>query len=132
MLKIKVLLFYGLLLSAVITECLASSLAEQWSKISLPTYSVSAQSIGTYNAGCISGAVSVPINGTGYQVMRLSRNRAYGHPDLKHFIESLGQTAAKQQLGSLLIGDLGQPRGGPTLSGHRSHQTGLDVDIWFL
>jgi len=24
---------------------------------------------------------------------------------------------------------LGQPRGGPTLSGHRSHQTGLDVDI---
>jgi penicillin-insensitive murein endopeptidase len=27
---------------------------------------------------------------------------------------------------------LGQPRGGPTLSGHRSHQTGLDVDIWFL
>ena len=32
----------------------------------------------------------------------------------------------------MLIGDLGQPRGGPTLSGHRSHQTGLDVDIWFL
>jgi len=28
--------------------------------------------------------------------------------------------------------DLGQPRGGPTLSGHRSHQSGLDVDIWFL
>jgi penicillin-insensitive murein endopeptidase len=27
---------------------------------------------------------------------------------------------------------LGQPRGGPTVSGHRSHQTGLDVDIWFL
>ena len=70
MLKIKALLFYGLLLSAAITECLASSLAEQWSKVSLPTYSVSAQSIGTYNAGCISGAVSVPINGTGYQVMR--------------------------------------------------------------
>ena len=132
MLKIKALLFYGLLLSAVMTECLASSIAEQWSKVSLPTYSVSAQSIGAYNAGCISGAVSVPINGTGYQVMRLSRNRVYGHPDLKHFIESLGQTATKQQLGSLLIGDLGQPRGGPTLSGHRSHQTGLDVDIWFL
>jgi penicillin-insensitive murein endopeptidase len=91
-----------------------------------------AQSIGSYNAGCISGAVSLPINGTGYQVMRLSRNRAYGHPDLKQFIENLGQTAAKQHLGELLIGDLGQPRGGPTLSGHRSHQTGLDVDIWFL
>ncbi len=23
-----------------------------------------------------------------------------------------------------------QPRGGPTLSGHASHQTGLDADIW--
>jgi penicillin-insensitive murein endopeptidase len=65
-------------------------------------------------------------------MMRLSRNRSYGHPDLKQFIERLGQTAANQHLGTLLIGDLGQPRGGPTLSGHRSHQTGLDVDIWFL
>jgi len=68
----------------------------------------------TYNAGCISGAVSVPANGTGYQMMRLSRNRSYGHPDLKQFIEGLGQTAASQHLGALLIGDLGQPRGGPT------------------
>ena len=131
-LKIKALFFSALLLYGVLSDCLASTLAEQWSRVSLPTYSVSAQSIGTYNAGCISGAVSVPINGKGYQVMRLSRNRVYGHPDLKHFIESLGQTAARQHLGSLLIGDLGQPRGGPTLSGHRSHQSGLDVDIWFL
>ena len=91
-----------------------------------------AQSIGAYNAGCISGAVSVPVNGTGYQMMRLSRKRSYGHPDLKQFIERLGLTAATRHLGVLLIGDLGQPRGGPTLSGHRSHQTGLDVDIWFL
>jgi penicillin-insensitive murein endopeptidase len=65
-------------------------------------------------------------------MMRLSRKRSYGHPDLKQFIEKLGQTSASQHLGTLLIGDLGQPRGGPTLSGHRSHQTGLDVDIWFL
>ena len=131
-LKIKALLFTSLLLSGVLAECLASSLAEQWSSISLPTYAINAQSIGTYNAGCISGAVSLPINGLGYQVMRLSRNRVYGHPDLKHAIENLGYTVTKHHLGSLLIGDLGQARGGPTLSGHRSHQTGLDVDIWFL
>jgi penicillin-insensitive murein endopeptidase len=31
----------------------------------------------------------------------------------------------------MLVGDLGQPRGGPTNSNHHSHQTGLDVDIWF-
>jgi len=30
----------------------------------------------------------------------------------------------------LLVGDIGQPRGGPALSGHASHQIGLDADIW--
>lgn len=131
-LKVKVLFFAGILLAAVFSECLATSLAQKWSMVTRPTTGGIAQSIGTYNAGCISGAVSVPANGTGYQMMRLSRKRSFGHPDLKHFIEKLGQTAAKQNLGSLLIGDLGQARGGPTLSGHRSHQSGLDVDIWFL
>jgi penicillin-insensitive murein DD-endopeptidase len=29
-----------------------------------------------------------------------------------------------------LIGDIGQPRGGPALTGHASHQIGLDADIW--
>ncbi|MDD5269138.1 MAG: penicillin-insensitive murein endopeptidase [Methylococcales bacterium] len=122
-----------MLLSGLFSECLASSLAIKWSMVTQPARSVgNAQSIGTYNAGCIRGAVSVPVNGIGYQMMRLSRKRSFGHPDLKQFIEELGQTTANQNLGTLLIGDLGQPRGGPTLSGHRSHQSGLDVDIWFL
>jgi len=25
---------------------------------------------------------------------------------------------------------MAQPRGGPMITGHASHQTGLDVDIW--
>ena len=133
MLKVKALLFTGILLSGLFSECFATSLAQKWAMVTQPANtSVNAQSIGTYNAGCISGAVSVPANGTGYQMMRLSRKRSFGHPDLKQFIERLGQTTASQHWGALLIGDLGQPRGGPTLSGHRSHQTGLDVDIWFL
>ncbi len=108
-------------------------LANPWSQVSQPVnIAGTAQSIGTYNGGCLSGAVSLPKDGMGYQVMRLSRNRFYGHPDLKRFIENLGQATASHGLGTLLIGDLGQPRGGPTLTGHRSHQTGLDVDIWFL
>jgi penicillin-insensitive murein endopeptidase len=64
--------------------------------------------------------------------MRLSRDRYFGHPDLVQFIEKLGQSAQDKHLGTLLVGDLGMARGGPTLSGHRSHQTGLDVDIWYL
>jgi penicillin-insensitive murein DD-endopeptidase len=30
----------------------------------------------------------------------------------------------------LLIGDMAQPRGGPMITGHESHQIGLDADIW--
>ena len=30
-----------------------------------------------------------------------------------------------------LVGDMAQPRGGPMISGHASHQIGLDADIWF-
>ena len=89
------------------------------------------QVIGSYAAGCIAGAVALPLVGEGYQVMRVSRNRYYGHPQLVRFVERLGQQAAAQS-SRLLIGDLGQPRGGPTPTGHRSHQSGLDVDVWFL
>ncbi len=62
--------------------------------------------------------------------MRLSRNRNWGHPDLIAFVARLGAKA--QQIGwdGLLVGDLSQPRGGPMTSGHRSHQIGLDADIW--
>ena len=121
-----------ILLLGIFTECAAFSETSRWAAITQPTTDAGTQSIGSYTAGCLSGAVSLPVNGPGYQVMRLSRKRYYGHPDLKHFIENLGLSVADRHLGALLIGDLGQPRGGPTLSGHRSHQTGLDVDIWFL
>src|SRR4029077_17814029 len=30
----------------------------------------------------------------------------------------------------LLVGDMAQARGGPMLTGHTSHQVGLDADIW--
>ncbi|RIZ67723.1 MAG: penicillin-insensitive murein endopeptidase [Methylococcales bacterium] len=132
MLKIKLSLWVAIFLFALSPECLATPIAQQWAKVTQPTYDTTAQSIGNYNAGCISGAVSLPLDGAGYQVMRLSRKRFFGHPNLRQFIEKLGQNTENAHLGSLLIGDLGQPRGGPTLSGHRSHQTGLDVDIWFL
>ncbi len=126
MIKVKALFLLGLLVAI-------EAVANPWSTVTQPaTMGGAAQSIGTYDAGCLAGAVALPADGVGYQVMRLSRQRFYGHPDLKYVIEALGRQVASQRLGVLLIGDLGQPRGGPTLSGHRSHQTGLDVDIWFL
>jgi penicillin-insensitive murein DD-endopeptidase len=117
--------------------CLFSSLqaqtdAQVWSRVVKPTSSKVAQSIGKYTSGCVRGAETLSHNGQGYQVMRLSRKRSFGHPDLVRFIEKLGQSSKNQGLGTLLIGDMGMARGGPTLSGHRSHQSGLDVDIWYL
>ncbi|HEX2652379.1 MAG TPA: penicillin-insensitive murein endopeptidase [Xanthobacteraceae bacterium] len=92
---------------------------------------LAARSIGTYVRGCLSGAVALPINGKTWQVMRLSRNRNWGHPKLLEFLERLTSKVPKTAGWSgLLVGDLGQPRGGPTLTGHASHQIGLDADIW--
>ena len=62
--------------------------------------------------------------------MHPSRNRFYGHPELVAFIEGLGK-AMQEQDSVLLIGDLSQPRGGRATGGHASHQSGLDVDIWY-
>ncbi len=126
--RIALLLLFLLFFNSV---C-AQSDAQIWSKIDKPTGGKTTESIGKYTSGCLRGGAVLPINGTGYQVMRLSRKRNFGHPDLVRFIEALGKTAQAQHLGALLIGDLGQPRGGPTVSGHKSHQTGLDADIWFL
>ncbi len=124
--------FFLIFLNCLSLNASADLVAQRWAQVNKPTQTTKTQSIGTYTSGCIDGAVVLPANGIGYQVMRPSRNRAYGHPDLKNFIIKLGQTSTNQHWGSLLIGDLGQARGGPTISGHRSHQTGLDVDIWFL
>ncbi|MFZ1641763.1 MAG: penicillin-insensitive murein endopeptidase [Candidatus Contendobacter sp.] len=101
-----------------------------WSTVGYPLAGPP-QVIGSYAAGCIAGAVALPLVGDGYQVMRSSRNRYYGHPALVALVERLGRRTAANG-GRLLIGDLGQPRGGPMPNGHRSHQSGLDVDVWFL
>jgi len=89
------------------------------------------KTIGFYSKGCLAGGVALPINGETWQVMRLSRNRNWGHPNLISFLERLSATAAKTAgWRGLLVGDMSQPRGGPMLTGHASHQVGLDADVW--
>jgi len=124
---VRLLIGLSLLLWASVLSARADN---GWSTVGYPLAGPP-QVIGSYAAGCIAGAVALPLAGDGYQVMRPSRNRYYGHPLLVRFVQRLGrQTAAGG--GRLLIGDLGQPRGGPMPNGHRSHQSGLDVDVWFL
>ena len=50
-----------------------------------------ARSIGFYSHGCIAGAVALPVDGETWHVMRLSRNRNWGHPELIQFIEQLSE-----------------------------------------
>lgn len=89
------------------------------------------RAIGSYAKGCLAGAVALPVTGETWQVMRLSRNRNWGHPDLIAMLERLAQKApAATGWPGILIGDLAQPRGGPMLTGHASHQIGLDADVW--
>jgi len=87
--------------------------------------------IGSYARGCVAGAVQLPETGPTWQAMRLSRNRHWGTPQLVRFIERLGGEAVELGWNGINVGDMSQPRGGPMNGGHRSHQTGLDVDIWF-
>jgi penicillin-insensitive murein endopeptidase len=89
------------------------------------------QPIGFYAKGCMAGAVQLPPDGPTWQAMRLSRNRQWGLPTLVDFIEDLSRNAAaKDGWPGLLVGDMSEPRGGPMVSGHASHQIGLDVDLW--
>ena len=82
------------------------------------------------SCGCIAGAVGLSVNGKYWQVMRLQRNRRWGHPDLLRYLELLSERAHENGWNGLLIGDMSQPRGGPMIDGHASHQAGFDVDIW--
>jgi penicillin-insensitive murein endopeptidase len=91
---------------------------------------LAARAIGFYARGCLAGAVALPVNGATWQVMRLSRNRNWGHPSLIDFLERLASKVPKVGWRGLLVGDMSQPRGGPMLTGHTSHQIGLDADIW--
>jgi penicillin-insensitive murein endopeptidase len=109
----------------------AAPASSPWSLVRKPT-SALPQVLGGYSAGCIDGAVPLPLAGNGFRVVHPERNRIFGHPDLIDMIVKLGVRLRMLGLPSLSVGDLGQPRGGPTPSGHASHQSGLDVDIWYV
>lgn len=92
-----------------------------------------AAAYGGYSRGCQAGAVQLAETGPTWQAMRLSRNRNWGQPETVDFVQDLSRFAASLPgWEGLYVGDMSQPRGGPMLTGHVSHQSGLDVDIWML
>jgi penicillin-insensitive murein DD-endopeptidase len=101
-----------------------------WSTVTTPSPGPP-QSIGFYTAGCLQGAQPLPLDGPGYEAIRISRNRYWGQPVMLEYIQRLADTMKAAGQAQLYIGDIGQPRGGPAPTGHASHQVGLDADIWF-
>lgn len=102
----------------------------RWSQVSSPAPGAPL-SIGQPGAGCLQGAAALPGHARDYVLAHPERQRQFGHPDLVAYLREVAKAAHQQKLGPLYIGDLGQPRGGPTPTGHRSHQNGLDVDLWY-
>ena len=89
------------------------------------------RSIGFYSHGCLAGARALPLDGDTWRVMRISRNRYWGNPETIAFLERFSNKAAAAGVWpGILVGDISQPRGGPMITGHASHQIGLDADIW--
>src|SRR4029077_18274662 len=93
--------------------------AKQWQAQRVPAVGP-ALSIGTCSCGCLQGAATLPASGPGYEVLHLARNRRFGHPSLVAYIQRLARAASQEKLGLVVVGDLSQPRGGPTPNGHRS------------
>lgn len=86
--------------------------------------------VGGYANGCLLGAEKMAMSGPGFQLVRQSRQRHFGHPALVNYLKNVGLEREKRGK-LLLVSDMSQPRGGRMHhSAHASHQNGLDVDIW--
>ncbi|WP_288131241.1 penicillin-insensitive murein endopeptidase [Microbulbifer sp.] len=118
---------------ATVTSLLVATSAHAqnaWGQVKTPSHQPP-ESIGSYSNGCVSGAQQMPLRGEGFQLVRTGRDRHYGSPYLVEFLKDLSNSVEENDLGRLQIGDMSQARGGPLIGGHKSHQTGLDADIWY-
>ncbi|PRY92830.1 penicillin-insensitive murein endopeptidase [Hasllibacter halocynthiae] len=119
----------GLLILAALPALAQTEAREFFGRVDGPTAG-DGRAYGSYSRGCLAGAAQLPETGPTWQAMRLGRNRNWGHPALIDFVQDLSRSARLLGWNGIYVGDLSQPRGGPMLSGHRSHQIGLDADIW--
>jgi penicillin-insensitive murein endopeptidase len=84
---------------------------------------------GPNTGGCLAGAVSLPVEGFGFQTIHLDRSAFWGAPQTIAHLEQFGREASAAGLPTLLMEDISHARGGPMPGGHVSHQIGLDADV---
>jgi murein endopeptidase len=103
------------------------------------------RAIGQPNRGRLAGGVELPAAGTHFvtvdPVTGTSPNRAWRRHGTDRLLRVLLRVAAEHAAAHpnaprLVVGDLSRPRGGRFGreyggDGHRSHQNGLDADIWY-
>ena len=130
---LKLLIIIGLTQAIFSASTSAAPTASQKFGAQTTASTHSAEAYGQYSRGCLAGAVELPETGLTWQAMRLSRNRNWGHPQAITFIQDLSEIVSTlTEWEGLYVGDISQPKGGPMLPSHRSHQIGLDIDFWFL
>lgn len=117
--------FFSLMVQAKYVE-----MPNPWSKVTQPVAGIP-QAIGGYSNGCQIGAQVLPEQGIGYYDIRRFRHRFYGQPSTIALIQRMGQRVYQKTGRAMLIGDLSQPIGGLMSYAHVSHQSGLDVDVYF-
>ena len=137
MLTFKQLFFFVIFMTAIVQDvALAHDKSDKilakkiFGNFTSPT-NLSSESVGSYNKGCLNGGVELPVMGETWQHINSKRGRNWGHPKLIDFTKELSVKATEFGWKGLYIGDLGNPRGGPTPYGHAAHQLGLEVDIKF-
>ena len=127
---IKLTIPYVLVVCAVQNAQAGGGPATPWSKVDGPAKSAP-EAVGSYANGCLLGAQALPVSAPGFQTIRRHRKRFFGHPSMVKFVHDYGKLIKEANLPDVLVGDLSQAQGGPLPFGHRSHQIGLDADIWF-
>lgn len=119
----------AVLFFAIFAFSQAQASPQEWQRVKRPIPG-KAEPIGSYSNGCIIGAQALPLQGEGYQVIRAGKNRYYGHPSMINYLQDLGKKVKQTGMPAMLVGDIAMPGGGRFLTGHASHQMGLDADIW--
>lgn len=88
------------------------------------------QAVGFYSDGTLTHPSELASQGYGFLKLFLPRDRAYGSEELLNLIRfaASGMRLSHPRGERLQVGDISQREGG-RISGHASHQNGLDADI---